>query len=30
MGDTQDKSNIYAALEDVEMDSYLEELLSCT
>jgi hypothetical protein len=28
MGDTQDKSNVYAALEDVEVDSYLEELLS--
>ena len=28
MGDTQDKSNVYAALEDIEVDNYLEELLS--
>ena len=28
MGDTQDKSDVYAALEDIEVDSYLEELLS--
>jgi len=28
MGDTQDKSNVYAALEDSDVDSYLEELLS--
>lgn len=28
MGDTQDKSNVYAALEDADVDNYLEELLS--
>jgi hypothetical protein len=28
MGDTQDKSNVYAALEDSDVDNYLEELLS--
>ena len=28
MGDTQDKSNVYAALEDDDVDNYLEELLS--
>jgi hypothetical protein len=28
MGNTQDKSNAYAALEDAEADAYLEEILS--
>ena len=28
MGDTQDKSNVYAALDDADVDNYLEELLS--
>ena len=28
MGDTQDKSNAYAALEDAEADAYLEEILA--
>jgi hypothetical protein len=28
MHDTQDKSNVYAALEDTDVDDYLEELLS--
>lgn len=28
MGDTQDKSNVYAALDEADVDSYLEELLN--
>ena len=28
MGNTQDKSNVYAALDDGEVDTYLEELLN--
>lgn len=28
MGDTQDKSDVYAALDDADVDNYLEELLS--
>ena len=28
MGNTQDKSNAYAALEDAEADAYLEEILA--
>ena len=28
MGDTQDKSSVYAALEETEVDDYLTELLS--
>ena len=28
MGDTQDKSNVYAALDDADVDSYLEDILN--